>query len=48
MGLAITGIALENSSVVWGAIAVLAVAFLLRFLKRRPAPHPGPEHSRAD
>lgn len=33
MGLAIAGIALENRTVVWGAMAVLAVAFLLRFWK---------------
>lgn len=36
MGLALAGIALENQVVVWFAIATLAVAFLLRWLVRRP------------
>jgi ABC-type branched-subunit amino acid transport system permease subunit len=33
MGLAIAGIGLERRWLVWVAIAVLAVAFLMRFLK---------------
>ncbi|NNG16464.1 MAG: hypothetical protein HKM89_08285 [Gemmatimonadales bacterium] len=48
LGLALVGVATENRYVIWGAIAVLGLAVLIRFVSRRRERMSGTDEAEPD